>query len=77
MILETAKKQNPTLKEVRFNEYLLLCEGTEIRYAFLLEYLHRSEYIGCQHLCQSWLKEVQTEFDRFKSSKHCEQLSLI
>jgi hypothetical protein len=63
MNYQTAKQQNPALKEVRFKEYLLLCEGTEIRYAFLIEYLNRSEYIGCQHLCQEWLNDVQKQYN--------------
>lgn len=64
MLYQTAKALNPTLQEIRFAEYLLLCEGNQIKFAFLLEYMNRNKYIGCDHLHSAWVAQIQEDFDK-------------
>lgn len=78
MNYQNTKKLNPTLKEVRFNEYILLCEGQIIKFAFLLEYLTRNKYVGNQHLHTSWIADIQTEYNKgLANANRSEQLSFF
>jgi hypothetical protein len=67
MTFAQVKNLHPQLIECRFEKYLLLCEGTIIKFAFEFAYLN-TDKVGSQHLHTSCLTEIQNLFNQAKQA---------
>lgn len=69
MIFSEIRSLHPHLTECRFEKYVLLYEGTIIKFAFEAAYLN-TDKVGAHHLHNSCLAEIQKRFEPAKAKQN-------